>query len=103
MVFASFHQPFESILNTDDIATAHNAANGDGTDDAVDAGCRPAADEHTDDRARRTRHKRLQRLCVVAQYTEEGTEAASTWLLDATIRRKVLTFLIDAVKQLRLE
>ena len=41
---APFHQPFESVEDADDITTAEDTADRDGTDDAVDAGSRSAPD-----------------------------------------------------------
>src|SRR5689334_14215700 len=60
MFRAPFHQPFESIKNADHVTAAENTADRDRADDAVDAGCRPATDEHAHSRSQRTRHNNSQ-------------------------------------------
>ena len=42
------HQSREAVAHADDVHTLERGANGRRTDDAVDAGCRPAADENSE-------------------------------------------------------
>jgi hypothetical protein len=54
---AAFHQPSEPVEKPQHFGAAHDTADRDGADHAVDAGGRPPSDQHADNRTRSTDHE----------------------------------------------